>query len=167
MLPASFRGAEFHVEAASEDGGRRLVPHEFPKKERGYVEDMGRRTGSYTIRAYIITYVRDTDYPLYQTDYRIARDRLCAVLDQGGPGRLQLPSRPSVIAACDRYRMTEETRLGGYVTFDMAFVDQGVNDPPPPSARETLLDRSRAMRAQVLANLAPPGDQPLLERYRP
>lgn len=167
LLPASFRGAEFHVEAASEDGGRRLVVHEFPKKERPYTEDMGRKTSSYTIRGYLISYVRDTDYPLYQRDYRTARDRLCAVLDEGGPGRLQLPSRPSVIVACDRYRLTEEQRLGGYCTFDMLFVDQGVNDPPPLSARETLLDRSKIMREIVLANLKPPGDQPLLERYRP
>jgi prophage DNA circulation protein len=154
------------VEAASEDGGRRLVPHEFPKKEQGYVEDMGRKTKGYTVRAYIITYVRDTAYPLYQRDYTIARDRLREVCDEGGPGRLQLPGLPSVIVACDRYRMTEETKLGGYCTFDLLFVAQGVLDTPPPSARETLLDRSKIMKAQVLANLKPPADQPLLERYR-
>ena len=167
LLPASYKGAEFHVEAMSEDLGRRLVVHEFPKRERPYTEDMGKRAFGYTLRGYVIQYVRDTNYSLYQRDYRIARDLLRNVLDQGGPGRLQLPSLPSVIVACDRYRMVEEQRLGGYCTFDMQFVEQGVLDVPPPSARETLLARSRAMRAQVLANLAPPGDQPLLERFPP
>jgi hypothetical protein len=111
--------------------------------------------------------VRDTPFPIFQRDYTIARDALRAVLDQGGPGRLQLPSLPSVIVACDRYRMTEETRLGGYVAFDMAFVEQGVLDTPPPSSRATLVDRARAMRAQVLANLSPQNEQPLIDSRVP
>lgn len=167
LLPASFKGCEFHVEAMSEDSGRRLVVHEFPKKEKPYVEDMGKRTISYTVRGYVIQYMRDTAYPLYQRDYTIARDLLRDVLDQGGSGRLQLPSLPSVIVACDRYRMTEETRQGGYCTFDMLFVEQGVNDVPPPSSRQTLIERATQMRGQVLANLAPPGDQRLLDQVAP
>jgi prophage DNA circulation protein len=155
LLPASYKGAEFHVEAMSEDSGRRLVVHEFPKKERPYTEDMGRMAMTFTVRGYIVQYVRDTAYPIFQRDYRIARDLLRNVLDAGGPGRLQLPSIASVICACDRYRLTEEEKLGGYCTFDMAFVEQGVLDVPPPSSRQTLLERSREMRAQVLANLAP------------
>ena len=159
LLPASYKGAEFHVEAMSEDSGRRLVVHEFPKRERPYVEDMGKRTLAYTVRGYVIQYMRDTSIPLYQRDYTIARDLLRDVLDEGGPGRLQLPSLPSVIVACDRYRMTEETRQGGYATFDMLFVEQGVRDTPPPSGRQTLIERAQSLRTQVLANLAPPGDQ--------
>ncbi len=154
LLPASYKGAEFHVEAMSEDSGRRLVVHEFPKKERPYTEDMGKRTISYTVRGYVITYVRDTNYPLYQLDYRIARDRLRDVLDAGGPGRLQLPSIASTIVACDRYRMSEEQRLGGYATFDMLFVEQGSIEIPPPSSRQTLMERADAMREQVLMNLS-------------
>jgi prophage DNA circulation protein len=154
LLPASFKLAEFHVEAMSEDSGRRLVVHEFPKKELPYVEDMGKRTMSYTVRGYVIAYVRDTDYSLYQRDYRIARDRLRDVLDEGGAGRLQLPSIASVIVACDRYRMTEEQRLGGYATFDMLFTEQGALETPPPSSRQTLMDRSRNLREQVLMNLS-------------
>jgi prophage DNA circulation protein len=167
LLPASYKGAEFHVQAMTEDSGRRLVVHEFPKKERPHVEDMGRRAMGYTVHGYCITYVRDTPYPIYNTDYRIARDLLRDVLDEGGPGRLQLPSLPSVIVACDRYRMIEETKLGGYCTFDMTFVEQGVLDTAPPSSRETLITRAIELRYQVLANLDPPPRYPLLERYPP
>jgi prophage DNA circulation protein len=154
LLPATFKGCEFHVEAAMEDGGRRNVVHEFPKKERPYVEDMGRKATTWNVRGYCISYVRDTAYPIFQRDYRISRDLLRNVLDVGGPGRLQLPSLPSVIVAVDRYRLTEETKLGGYCTFDMLFTEQGVNEAPPPSSRMTLIERSRALRQQVLANLA-------------
>jgi prophage DNA circulation protein len=163
LLPATFKGAEFHTEVMTEDSGRRLVVHEFPKKDRPYTEDMGRRAMTYQVRGYCISYVRDTAYPIYQRDYTISRDLLRDVLDAGGPGRLQLPSIASVIVACDRYRLTEETKLGGYCTFDMQFTEQGVLDTPPTSSRVWLMDRAYDMRRQVLANLAPPGDQPLLD----
>jgi prophage DNA circulation protein len=162
LLPASFKGVEFHVEAAIEERGRRLVVHEFPKKNRPYAEDMGRRAFAYTVRGYVIAYGRDRKNdegvvldPRYVRDYTLLRDRLRDVLDEGGGGRLQLPSMAPVIVACDRYRLTEEQRLGGYCTFDMIFVEQGeAPGIPPQSSREALIARSQAMIDQVLANLA-------------
>jgi prophage DNA circulation protein len=154
LLPAAYKNAEFHVEAVSPDGGRRLVVHEFPKREKPYAEDMGRRAFSISIRAYCIAFMVDTRWPVYQRDYRISRDALKDALDEGGGGRLQMPSLPAVIVACDRYRLTEETRFGGYCTFDIQFVEQGEEPgPPPPSTRETLIERANAMREQILVRL--------------
>jgi prophage DNA circulation protein len=155
LLPASYKGVEFHVEATGEDGGRRLVVHEYPKKDRPYAEDMGRRAYGFNVRAYCIAFPSDTALPLYQRDYRILRDRLRQALSEGGAGRLQMPTFPAVIVAVDRYRCTEETRYGGYCTFDIQFVEQGV-DPPPPqqSSRDSLIERSQALIARVLQNLA-------------
>jgi prophage DNA circulation protein len=168
LLPASYKNAEFHVEAMSEDNGRRLVVHEFPKKDRPYAEDMGRRAYGYTVRGYIVAFGRDTQDPRYQRDYTIARDALRRALDQGGGGRLQLPSLPSVIVAVDRYRMTEEMQRGGYCSFDMIFVEQGeAPGVPPPSSREDLITQTSRMRAQILANLAPQSSQPLLDQTFP
>jgi prophage DNA circulation protein len=157
LLPAAYKNAEFHVEAMSEDNGRRLVVHEFPKKNRPYAEDMGRRAYGYTVRGYCISFMSDTRWPLYRRDYRTARDALRAALDEGGGGRLQLPSLPSTIVACDRYRLTEETRFGGYCTFDMVFVEQGeAPGAPPPSTRENVLAQAETLRQRIIANLGPP-----------
>ena len=156
LLPAAYKGCEFHVEASTVDSGRRLVVHEFPKREKPYAEDMGRRAIGAGVRAYCISFMSDTRFPLYRRDYRIARDLLRNALDAGGPGRLQLPGIPAIIVACDRYRLVEEQRLGGYCTFDIQFVEQGVEPgPPPPDARITLIQRSEAMYQQILANLRP------------
>ena len=155
LQPASYKNAEFHVEALSEDAGRRLVVHQFPKKERPYAEDMGRRAYAFTVRAYCISFMVDTRYPLFQRDYRVSRDALRDALVEGGAGRLQLPSLPSLIVACDRYRLTEETRFGGYCSFDMQFVEQGEPPgPPPPSTRETLIARANQLATQAVANLS-------------
>ena len=42
-MPAKFRNARFHVESAVRESGRRIVSHEFPKRDVPYAEDMGRR----------------------------------------------------------------------------------------------------------------------------
>src|SRR5580765_1191304 len=76
---ARFRKAFFHVEGTGIDSGRRMVVHEFPKKDLPYAEDMGRRAYEFTVRGYCISYVRDVDPNglegslLYQRDYRLAR----------------------------------------------------------------------------------------------
>jgi prophage DNA circulation protein len=157
LLPASYKNAEFHVEAISEDNGRRLVLHQYPKKDKPYAEDMGRRALNYTIRGYCVSFMVDTRYSLFQRDYRVARDALRLALDAGGGGRLQLPSLPAVMVACDRYRLTEESRLGGYCVFDMQFVEQGDPAPPPAkSTRQALIDKSTGLTVQVVAGLSQP-----------
>ena len=54
LLPAHFDGRMFHVEAGSQEGGRRIVTHEFPKKDLPYSEDMGRKATEYAVRGYLI-----------------------------------------------------------------------------------------------------------------
>jgi prophage DNA circulation protein len=165
LLPAYFANMLFHVEAGSQEGGRRIVTHEFPKKELPYSEDMGRKATEFTVRGYIIQYPYDTGNVLYQRDYTVARDLLQTRLDTSGSGTLQLPTTRPMTVVCSRYRMTEEEKLGGYVVFDMTFVELGA---PPfragPTSQNDLLAQSQAFRSQVLdaimiARVSPAGPQ--------
>ena len=158
LLPASFKNVEFHVESASEDNGRRIVVHEFPKKESPYAEDMGRRAFGYMVRGYCISYMVDTDIPPYQRDYRVPRDLLRDALDSGGYGWLQLPTMQPVRVVCDRYRLTEETRFGGYCVFDMSFVELGASPfAPSQSTRDLLITQSTVLMQQIVTNLTQAG----------
>ena len=130
LLPASFRGAMFHVEMGAKESGRRIVVHEFPKKDSPYAEDMGRRARTFTVRAYIFVFPEDTGIPLYQRDYTKPRDQLIDELEQADPGILQLPTIEPMMVTVPQYRWTEEERFGGYCTFDITFVEFGY----PPSA---------------------------------
>jgi hypothetical protein len=115
LLPAMFDGCPFFCEAGSQSGGRRIVTHQFPKRDMPYSEDMGRRATEFQVRGYCISFganVSQPDYyneyliesgltpptdsylqmyPLFLQDYRIARDKLQMRLDAGGQGVLQLP----------------------------------------------------------------------------
>lgn len=141
LLPGRFRNAWFHVEAGAKENGRRIVVHEFPKKELPYAEDMGRQAISFVVRGYCITYPRDitgAGLELYRRDYRIARDLLLHELEREGDGELKLPTLPPLRVVCPRYRLTEEEKLGGYAVFDMTFVEFG-----KPPFKPTILSRDQ------------------------
>ena len=156
LLPAHFDGCMFHVEAGSQEGGRRIVTHEFPKKDLPYSEDMGRKATEYAVRGYLIQFQRDTGVDLYRRDYTIARNRLQERLDAGGYGTLQLPLMRPLTVVCSRYRMTEEDKIGGYVVFDMSFVELGA--PPfktTVDAASNLSQQAEALKQQIVAALSP------------
>jgi len=161
LAPASFKGAMFHVEAGSRESGRRIVVHEFPKRERPYAEDMGRKAIEFSVRGYCISYPYNSGVRLYMRDYRLARDDLIAALETEGAGMLQLPyhvtkSAPPLMVVCPRYRMTEEEKLGGYCVFDMQFVEFGVAPGVPQIASdEKLRQQSQDARKLLEGQLKP------------
>jgi prophage DNA circulation protein len=147
LVPASFDGNEFFVDVGAREGGRRLVIHQFPKKETPYVEDMGRQATQFSVRGYCIQSVS-------RPDYRPARDALQQRLDTGGYGDLQLPTMRPMKVACLRYRLTEEERLGGYCVFDMQFVEAGVSPfKPTASPQQQLQQKATALQSRTLAGL--------------
>lgn len=161
-VPASFRGASFFVEATSRDNGRRIITHEFPKKDIPYSEDMGRRAKTFTIRAYCVTYPMTLDGnngALYNVDYRVPRDALLTALEAPGPGTLILSTLPQENVVVTRYRLTEEERFGGYCTFDIEFAEYGV--PPQfltisQNTNTVLNSAADTLRAQTANGMAGP-----------
>lgn len=153
--PANFGGAYFFCEVGSYECGHRLVIHEFPKKDAPYTESMGRRYYSFTVRGYCIQ--KSSLQPDYRqaAGHRGGRDQLQERLDQGGGGILQLPFMRPKHVMCRQYRMTEEDRLGGYVVFDMTFVEASeLPFKPTPAPRELLLMRANELRERVLVKMA-------------
>jgi hypothetical protein len=180
LMPARFRSAYFHCESNARESGRRIVEHEFPKKDYPYAEDMGRHFREFTIRGYMIVFPGVSD-PAYQygvtlrtlrpppqwqdanglfiSDYRVPRDALVNALETEGPGDLQLPTQQLQSVVCTRYRLTEEEKFGGYCVFDMTFQEYGV-DPllmvAPPNTASVLQGIAAQLRSQVQRVLQPP-----------
>ena len=164
--PATFRGARFHVAMGAKEGGRRIVVHEYPKKETppGYSEDMGRRMVKFTVRGYLIAYPKNQNQ-FYNRDYRIARNRLETELQRQGEGVLILPLLAPMTVVCNQYRLTEETRFGGFCTFDMEFTEFGKRPlTATTSTLETLvqqsIDLSQVTTDQLTEKLQPSKLQP-------
>ncbi len=114
LQPASFSSAGFHVEVGGQAGGRRIALHEFPKKNKPYAEDMGRRAQRVQISAYLLG-------PFYTAD----RDALIAACEQEGPGTLVHPTLGSMRVVCEGYRCEESREKGGFCAFELSFVEAG------------------------------------------
>jgi prophage DNA circulation protein len=119
LLPASFRGAGFHVETNARASGRRIAMHEFPKRDDPYAEDMGRRARRHPVTAYIVQSV------LNGFDYVPERDALIDALEAEGPGLLILPTLGEYSVVCAGYNVAERRERGGYCEFEIDFLESG------------------------------------------
>ena len=80
LLQASFRDVAFHVTSTELTAGRRTVLHEYPQRDKPYVEDIGRASRKLTFTAFIVG-----------DDYIKQAQKLLAAIEEPGPGKLVHP----------------------------------------------------------------------------
>jgi prophage DNA circulation protein len=114
LQPASYGGAGFHVEIGAQAGGRRIALHEYPKRDTPYAEDMGRKARRWTLSAYCIG-----------PNYIAERDAVIAACEREGAGTLIHPTLGQMQAVVEGYQSTEGRERGGFVAFELAFVESG------------------------------------------
>lgn len=114
LQPASYNGVTFHVDVGTRTSGRRKHLHEFPKKNVGYLEDMGRKARRWTVQAYVIG-------PNFE-DYR---DALIEELEADGNGTLVHPTDGEDTVGVETYSVTERRERGGWAEFEMTFTEAG------------------------------------------
>lgn len=121
LQAASFRGVPFEYRSDDLSGvGRRNQVNEYPKRDQGYVEDLGRGTERIDIEAILIG-----------SDYLTQLEDLLKALRAPGPGELVHPfyGRLQMVAdASARVRHSFED--GGMCTVSMSFVEAGENKYP-------------------------------------
>lgn len=139
LTDASFRGVTFKVEVGGKSGGRRVAPHEWPKREVGYAEDMGKRLKRFRVTGYVIG-----------ENYDELRDALEAALDKEGAGSLKLPTRDAVDAVCDHWDSFETRTRGRVCEFEMIFIEAGkspsndAQQDTPSDVRKTATEATKA-----------------------
>jgi prophage DNA circulation protein len=119
LRPASFRGVPFFVDSAETQVGRRTQTHEYPLRDRPYVEDLGLRTRTFAVEALVLG---DAVFA--------ARDRLLAAIDAPGPGVLVHPWLGERTVVCTESRLREATGEGGVARFTLTFTEAGINALP-------------------------------------
>ena len=80
LLPASFRGVPFEVTASGIRAGRRTVVHEYPQRDKPYVEDIGRASRQITLEVFVVG-----------DDYIVRAKKLLGAIEQPGAGTLVHP----------------------------------------------------------------------------
>jgi len=134
-LRGSFRGVEFHVERYDTQGGRRWLVHEYPRRDRPYAEDMGRKAREWRLQFFVAG-----------DDYDLQRDALIEALDAEEPGELVHPYLGTFSVVATEPRWSESTREGGVCTFEVTFVESGAETFP---ARAVDTQRQLAQAADA------------------
>ncbi len=117
LQPASWRGVGFMVDSDELSAGRRGQVHEYPQRDKPFVEDLGRKARKITFTAFVIG-----------PDYMDRRDQLLKAVEEAGPGTLVHPQYGSLTVSLDPEadcRFSHTRDQGGMVTVQLAFVESG------------------------------------------
>lgn len=143
LRKASFRGAEFLYLEQGGEFGRRSVTHEYPLRDRPYVEDLGRKARSISIEAFVLATAANG------FNYIPGRDALIAAVEQSGSGVLMHPSLGELRVSVTDCRLTEKSAEGGMARFTLSFVESGEVTFPSASANTPSIVNSRADAAEA------------------
>lgn len=142
LRPASFRGVRFLVDVVAYESGRRGPDHEFPDRDEPYAEDTGRKQRKYQIDGYLVG-----------PDYFAAKKKLIQRLEKKGSGDLVHPYYGKKKVVCRSFKMTETAGAGGFVKFDMTFVEAGsLAFPKVNSDRAFLVEAAGKLLGESAAN---------------
>ncbi|HDX8786359.1 TPA: DNA circularization N-terminal domain-containing protein, partial [Klebsiella michiganensis] len=110
LRDASFRGIPFFFRDVEGTGGRRAIPHAYPKKEVGWTEDHGAVLTQQQINAILLG-----------SDYIDQMNRLLVALNTAGPGELVHPwfGVQKVQAGRVTHRLSTEEGGIAYVSFEV------------------------------------------------
>lgn len=129
LIGASFRGVSFFVEQSHLEGGRRLVNHNFPLRDKNFVDDLGKKERHYKFEGYVI----GNSYLDQKNDLIDA----CEDADSDGPGTLKHPYYGSKLVTCSTFGVRETRDEGGWAAFSLDFLETP-QDPPFPTITISL-----------------------------
>ena len=139
LNPATFRGCRFGVLGSEAAFGRRVAVHEYPGRDKPYVEDMGRATRRITIAGFLVE-----NSLIYGGDTVIEqRDLLVAAAETKGPGLLIHPTLGLLQVSIPPGGLVVSERWdeGRYFEFRMTFIESGFKVfPTTKAASKSLLD---------------------------
>lgn len=140
---ASFRGVPFAVYGGDARYGRRLAVHEYPGRDKPYIEDMGRSTRRIRMSGFLVT-----DSFIYGGGSAIAqRDALVAAAEKPGPGELIHPTLGALTVSvpAEGLSVVERWDMGRYFEISFTFIESGDRlFPSVTSSGGTLLDKLAA-----------------------
>ncbi|AVT76641.1 phage tail/DNA circulation protein [Rhodopseudomonas palustris] len=114
LWPASYKGVPFWVESDAEEGGRRIVVHQFPMRDDPFLEDLGEDKRTFEVVAYVASDSADVDAAT-----------VVAICLTRGPGILVLPAHGPIRVRGNGARRYRERDMAGYIALRLNFIREG------------------------------------------
>ena len=130
LRPASFRGVPFQVESTDLGAGRRNTLHEYPQRNKSWVEDLGRAARELSFEAFVVG-----------ADYVAQANSLLAAIEEEGPGTLIHPWFGTLTVSLKDLARVSFNRSLGHARFSLSFVETG--ELVFPAAQDSTESQSR------------------------
>ncbi|WP_421415951.1 DNA circularization protein [Serratia plymuthica] len=139
---ASFRGAAFYLEDVEGTGGRRAIPHAYPRKNVGWTEDNGAELTQQQISGILLG-----------ADYLDKLNKLLAALNTPGPGELVHPwyGVQQVQAGKVTHRLSTQEGGIAYISFEVFEAGQQLFPSQQEDTTATTLSAADQVK-EALAN---------------
>lgn len=111
---ASFRGVKFFIESADDKFGRMTVKHQFPNREKPFVEDMGKKLDSFQIDGYVVG-----------DDHLDQKDNLKNTSLIPGMGTLIHPFYGTIQVFCDDFQVRQIANEKRFTRIQFSFTEAG------------------------------------------
>ena len=141
LLDASFRGVFFHCQVTEDSVERALAVHEYPYRDGGEIDDMGRRARPFEMSA---IFFGET----YQSDL----ETFVNALNEGGEGELVHPVFGVQPVMVEAFQIKHDAEGPDSCTVQLSFRESGINNPffggaktPAGKAEEAADDATDAM----------------------
>lgn len=138
LLPGSFRGIPFLMEAHDLKGGRNAVSHEPADRDNTFAEDIGRKSKVFTLEVHLIG-----------DNYFFLRDGLIAAMDTKDSGFLVHPYLGVKEVQPEGYSVKESTDEGRIARLSLTFIEAGEKSSPL-----ALLDKITGFVTNVVVGVA-------------
>lgn len=120
LLKAKINGLEIFVESSELQTGRRIVTHEFPQRDKPFVEDLGRKTRKFNIEAWY------AESPRNNFNHWTRRDAVIDEIEKDGEVKFQHPYFGELRGYVEDFNVSESAQNeGGYVKFSFTFIEKG------------------------------------------
>lgn len=133
LWAASYKGVPFYIDRDDENGSRRIVIHEFPKRDDPFLEDLGEGARYFEGTAYTVGDDADT-----------AASAMVSVFASQGAGLLVLPTHGPILARCLSFSRERSKDRHGYIGFKVRFCREGAG-----SALASVTNLANAVFAAV------------------
>lgn len=110
----AFRGIPFQIDSGEDERAQRLVVHEFPARDKPYLETMGKKANRFTVEAFLVG-----------DNYLEQRDNLQDACTQTGTGKLVHPFYGEITVQCESIRTRHDRTEMRMVRVSMSFVEVG------------------------------------------
>jgi len=130
---ASFRGVEFWPLDGDGEHGRRTVTHEYPQRDVGLSEDLGKKAAPINLQGHTVG-----------DDFLEQAKRLIEACNKPGPGALVHPLFGTLQVVCTGCRPNWTLASKGKVVFSLSFIEEGENRYPADNADYTELAAKKA-----------------------